>query len=116
LTEYELHKAVIANLRLRAVPDLFYWHTPNSGRRTMGEISGLRQMGFVAGIPDLFFLHRGKLSGLELKTLKGKATSDQLLVVDRIEKAGGQAEISYGLDHALGCLEAWGLIRAEVKA
>jgi len=116
LTEYELHKAVYANVLKRAFPDVFPWHTPNSGRRTMGEIMGLRQMGFVAGFPDLAFLHNSKFYGLELKTLKGKATGDQLLVIDRIKKAGGQAEISYGLDHSLGCLEAWGLIRAEVKA
>lgn len=115
MSEYELHKAVVRHLRMRGAPGMFFWHTPNSGRRTMGEIQGLRQMGFVAGLPDLFLLHDGKLCGLELKTLKGKATSDQLKIIDQIKAAGGTAEITYGLDHALGTLEAWGLIREGAK-
>jgi len=111
LTEYELHKAVVQHVRARGVPGLLYWHTPNSGRRTMPEIMRLRAMGFRAGMPDLFFLHQGRLYGQELKTLKAKATSEQLQVIDEIKQNGGEAEITCGLDHSLASLKSWNLVK-----
>jgi hypothetical protein len=112
--EYELQKAVVLHVRRRA-PGLLYWHTPNQGARSLKTVMALRAMGFKKGIPDLFFFKKGTLFGLELKILDGSATSDQLEVVDQIKAEGGKAEITYGLDHALATLEAWGLIRAEIK-
>ena len=111
MTEYELHKAVVQHVRQRGMPGLYYFHPANSGRRTMPEIMRLRAMGFRSGVPDLFFLYGGTLFGLELKTLKGKATCKQLTNIDEIKLNGGEAEITYGLEHALASLKTWNLVK-----
>ena len=48
---------------------------------------------FVSGIPDLLVLYRGVFAAIELKFMKGKATKLQVIMLSRIEKAGGMAEI-----------------------
>ena len=66
----------------------------------------------MAGFPDLMVCYKGFFVALEIKTLVGRATFQQLKVIEDIRMAGGWAwvvtsvdEVSKYLgviDHALG--------------
>lgn len=113
--EQTIHRAVATNLRKRGAPGMVYWHTPNQGRvgghrgRVQGAI--LKSLGVRAGVSDFVFLHGGKFYALELKAGAGKPTEDQLAFIADVNNAGGFAAWASGLDRALACLEAWGLLK-----
>ena len=106
-----MHKAVISHLRTRAEPRVFYWHTPNGGKRGIIEASIFKSLGVVAGVPDLVFVHRGECFGLELKADRGKLTPSQVLVHAAMQEAGAKTAVAHSLDEALVTLECWGLLK-----
>lgn len=113
--EQSIHKAVADNLRRRGAPGMVFWHTPNQGRvgGHRGRIQGaiLKSLGVRAGVSDFVFLRDGKFYALELKAGAGKPTEDQLKFISDVNDAGGFAAWASGLDRALACLEAWGLLK-----
>jgi hypothetical protein len=111
LTEQQIQKAVFANLKLRAAPGVFAWHPFSGGYRKPKEAAIYKGLGAIAGLPDVMVLFKGTLYAIELKTETGKPTENQLHVVEAIRTAGGHACVVYGLDRALACLEAWGILR-----
>jgi len=109
--EQVIQRALVQHLRLRAWPDVVWFAVPNGGWRSPVEGAILKATGVLPGVPDLVFIHRERAYFLELKTEEGKPTEKQLEVISRLEKAGAYTAICYGLDRALACLTAWGLIR-----
>ena len=81
----------------------------NDNRILHWRMSGASNM---AGFPDLMVCYKGLFVALEIKTLVGRATFQQLKVIEDIRMAGGWAwvvtsvdEVSKYLgviDHALG--------------
>jgi hypothetical protein len=110
-TEAQIHRAVMDHLRLRGRPGLLYWHTPNEGRRTKAEAGKLKAMGMTAGIPDLVLICDGRTFGLELKRMKGRASPQQVAMVEAFQRAGADAAIVAGVDAALDKLQTWGVLR-----
>jgi hypothetical protein len=104
VTESEIQKAVFAHLRQRGAPGIVYWHTPN-------DPSSRRKVGYRPGVADVCVVHDGKFFALELKTEKGRPDEDQLKFRDQINNAGGFAMVVHGIERALGCLQAWGVLR-----
>jgi hypothetical protein len=51
--------------------------------------------------------------GLELKAEGGSATQKQLEAIAAMEAAGAYCCVAEGLDRALACLEAWGILRGR---
>ena len=51
-----------------------------------------------AGIPDVLVCYRGKLVGIEIKTLTGKPTKLQWRELKLIREAGGVATICFGVE------------------
>ena len=112
--EQVIQTAVIAHLAARSVPGVFYWHTPNQGKRGFVNAAALKAMGLVAGVPDLLILKDGNLHALELKSAKGALSPSQRLVMARMESCGAQVAVASSIDEALVTLEFWGVIRRAV--
>lgn len=112
--EQTIQHAVISHLKARAEPRVFYWSTPNEGRRGYVAAAALKRSGLTAGVPDLLILKAGDLYALELKAPGGRLTPSQRLVMDRMAECGAQVAVAHSLDEALVTLECWGLIRREI--
>lgn len=109
--EQQIQKAVVQHLRLRAEPKVFFWSTPNEGKRGFTNAAALKAMGMTAGVPDLLILKDGRLHALELKAAKGTLTPSQRLVLAHMENCGAETAVAHSIDEALVTLEYWGLLR-----
>ena len=108
-TEFEIHKALVKHLRVRARPDVVWFHVPNAPRNKI-QGARLKAMGMLAGAPDLIFLHQGKAFALELKSKTGIRVRPSKFC-SRWLAAGGNYCLENSLDGALSCLEHWGIIK-----
>jgi hypothetical protein len=111
--EQQIHQAVVAHLNMRAEPKVFFWHTPNEGKRGYVNAAHLRAMGMTAGVPDLLILKDGKLHALELKAPKGRLTPSQRGVLERMVHCGALVAVAHSIDEALVTLEFWGILRRD---
>src|SRR5215831_6666467 len=111
--EAAIHATVCDHLRLRAKPDVLWLHVPNGGTRDIREAARFKRMGVLAGASDLLFWHRGNSFALELKSPGGRLSEAQLEFLTRFNDAGGHAASAVGIERALACLEAWGLLRGR---
>lgn len=111
--EADIQCAIVQHLRLRGVPGLVWWHTPNGGKRGISEASMFKAMGVRAGVSDLILVHANKIFALELKAPGGRATEAQMAFISDIDRAGAFTALVEGLDPAIRTLEAWGLLRGE---
>ena len=109
--EQEIQKAVVAHLRLRAEPNVFFFSIPNEGKRGFVNAAALKAAGMTAGVPDLLILKGGKLSALELKAPGGRLSPSQRLVGARMEECGAEISVAHSIDEALVTLEVWGILR-----
>ena len=97
-------------MRATLPADAMAWATPNADDRSGGHDQASRERrkwkaaqernkGLVPGIPDLFVLYQGRLTGIELKrppaTLKngaksrqGESSESQQAITPRLEAAG----------------------------
>jgi len=108
--EAAIQRAVFQHLGARGAPGVFAFHPANGGYRKPVEAAILKGMGVVAGVPDVIAIHNGRCFALELKAEGGRATDKQLEAIAAMEAAGAFTAIAEGLDRALACLEAWGLL------
>lgn len=77
-----------------------------------GEVPGVRiGRGIVAGIPDIFVLHRGKAHFIELKTIDGEFSDEQKSVATAVIVAGGCVGAATRAEHVFGCLDEWRIPR-----
>jgi VRR-NUC domain-containing protein len=111
--EQIIHKAVVAHLNARAEPRVFFWHTPNGGKRGIVEAKIFKALGVIAGVPDLIILKAGELYALELKASKGRITPAQNRVMDRLTDCGASVAIAHSIDEALITLEVWGILKRD---
>lgn len=111
MTEQQIQKAVFAHLRSRGTKGIVAWHPFSGGYRKPKEAAIYKGLGVMAGLPDVMVIHRGNLYCLELKREGGRASEIQLQVISELSNAGAFTAIAEGLDRALACLSAWGLLR-----
>jgi hypothetical protein len=109
--EQQIHKAVVSHLNTRAESKVFFWHTPNEGKRGWTNAAALKAMGMTAGVPDLLILKSGRMYALELKAPGGRLTPSQVLVMGRMQDCGAEASVAFSLDEALVTLECWGILK-----
>ena len=67
--------------------------------------------GIVAGVPDLFVLHRGIAHMVEIKTPAGELSDPQQSVMAAVLASGGRVGVVRDADEMLGLLDAWGIPR-----
>lgn len=115
--EDELHRSVVAHLRLRSRPGVVFWHTPNGGARSGVTGAMLKALGTRAGVPDLLFIlpPSGRIAGLELKAGRGKPTDQQQRFGQELVEAGGLWSWANNIDDVLSTLTRWGVIDAGVN-
>jgi hypothetical protein len=114
--EQQLQQAVVQHLRLRAYPGVFFWSTPNEGKRGFVNAAALKAAGMTAGVPDLLILKGGKLYALELKAPSGRLSPSQRLVGARMEECGAEVSVAHSIDEALVTLEYWGILKRSVAS
>jgi len=110
LTEQQIQSAVFEHLRVRGAPGIFAWHPFSGGYRRPIEAAIYKSLGARAGLPDVMVLHRSKLFCLELKKEGGRVTDKQLATIAALREAGAFVGIAEGINRAIACLEAWGLL------
>jgi hypothetical protein len=111
--EQQIQKAVVEHLLVRGHPDAFYFHCPNGGYRRPIEAAILKEIGTVAGVPDLIIVHTGRVFALELKAPGGRVSDVQAVVHERLRRAGAEVAVAWGLDQALKQLFSWNLLRGR---
>jgi hypothetical protein len=110
--EEVIHRAVVDHLRQRGNPEAVWFHVPNQSKASPQYRRKLAAMGLRPGVSDLVFLHNGEAFALELKRQKGGVVSDnQDQFLADWKAAGGEGFVARGLDEALACMKAWGVLR-----
>lgn len=66
------------------------WHTPNGGKRNAIEAKRFKDIGVIAGIPDLFFLWKGKLYGFEVKVTGDRQSEAQKEIEAKLKANGAE--------------------------
>jgi hypothetical protein len=109
--EAQIQRSVLEHLRIRAVPNCFYFHCPNGEWRSRITGAILKGQGVVAGIPDLIIVHAGRTYGLELKSDNGRTTDVQRSTHARMREAGAIVSTAWGIDEAVAQLCEWQLLK-----
>lgn len=110
-SEDQIQKYVVAALRASARPDVVYWHTPNDAKRSWGNVSRLKAMGMLAGIPDLILCRNGETFFLEIKASGGRLSDNQKNIHAKLAATGFPVMVGYGQDECLSFLSHSDLLR-----
>ena len=113
--EQAIQRAVFEHLRARGAPGVFAFHPANGGYRKPVEAAIMKGLGVAAGVPDIIAIHNGRVFALELKAEGGRTSDKQLATMAAMREAGAFTAVAEGLDRALACLEAWGLLKGRVS-
>jgi hypothetical protein len=113
--EQQIHLAVAKHLRLRGMPGLVHFHCP-MGAHYASRFQGamMQALGARKGVSDFILVYRSRIYCLELKSIGGRPTEEQLLFLSDMERQGAVTAIAVGIDQALKTLETWGLIKPSV--
>jgi hypothetical protein len=114
--EQNMQLAVVEHLRIRGVPGLLYWHTPQGAHyssRVQGAI--MKGLGTMPGVSDLLLLYMRRFYALELKAPGEKPDKNQMAFLEAFWRHGGYAEYADNLDRAIEVLEEWGLLRGKAQ-
>ena len=106
-----IQTAVVEHLAWRGIAGLWWTHFPAGGLRNRIVAAQLKGAGTKAGVPDLLLLAQGRLFGLELKTERGRLSTDQIATHAAMRDAGAVIGVAGGVDEALDLLSEWGLLR-----
>ena len=119
LTEHPLQRQIADALRLEIAPPgkvsrdgVVWWSVDHASYA--GTVPGARiGRGIVAGVPDLFVLHRGIAHMVEIKTPAGELSDPQQSVMAAVLASGGRVGVVRDANEMLGLLDAWGIPRAR---
>ena len=118
--EGPIHRAILAWLRLALPRDSCSepWHTPNGGQRSAIAGKKMKDMGTMAGIPDLCFLRReqgvGRLYFIEVKAPDETLSGQQVKTVGMLEQYGAYVAVARSVDDARDIVRRWGIKTREV--
>lgn len=113
MSEAQLHRQTAAYLA-QALPEDCAWTTFPAGGGGRVRGAQLKAAGLRAGWPDVQILwyvgsNRGVFVCLELKTLKGRLSDEQIACHFDIRKAGGYVFVCRSLDEVEGFLRGFGI-------
>src|SRR5262249_48613887 len=111
--EQAIQKTLAEHLRLRAAPNVYWFHPANGGARTAIEGAILKACGVRAGTPDLICIGGGKTYGLEVKANGGRLSNAQRVAHYEMRAAGAEVAVAVGLNAALEKLEEWQVLRGR---
>lgn len=97
-SEYMQQVRFVAWFRFR-YPEEIIFHIPNGGGRSKVEGAKLKNMGVLAGVPDLFIPSRRLF--IEMKREKGeKASAEQVAIMDKLRGYGFLCHVCNGFEAA----------------
>lgn len=100
-----MHSEIVRGIRF-SYPDLFWWHTPNEGKRTPFEQYKFKELGGDSGVADFVVLEESNFSKgllMEVKCGKNKCSVKQVDFLVRGTKRDCIAAVVY--DSAADALE-----------
>jgi hypothetical protein len=117
--EHALQRQICDVLRLEIAPPgkvskygVVWWAVDHANYA--GEVPGIRiGRGIVAGLTDLFVLHRGRAHFPEIKTPAGELSDAQKSVAAAVLAAGGKVAVVRDAADLLVALDEWGIPRAH---
>ena len=115
-SEHQLQASVAEFLGFALPPhEAVFCSIPNGGKRDKATAGKLKAEGLQPGAPDLLILWRGRTIGLELKTGRGRLSSEQLAFSMRWTTAGGLYAVARSLEEVADLLDAAGVpLRARI--
>jgi hypothetical protein len=115
-SEHHLQASVAEFLGYALPPhEALFLSIPNGGKRAKATAGKLKAEGLQPGAPDLLILWKGRAIGLELKTGKGRLSSEQLAFSMRWTTAGGLYAVARSLEEVADLLDAAGVpLRARI--
>lgn len=105
---------IIEWFKLVRTSDWVYAHIPNGGNRSAREGARFKQLGVVAGMPDLLIIFDSKAYFIELKTAKGKTRPVQDDCHERLQRAGARVAVCRSLDDVRAAFKGWRVPTREV--
>lgn len=78
-----------------------FFHIPNGGKRNIIEAKKFKDLGVVAGVPDLFLcVARHGYNGffIEMKAQKGRLSENQKEIIEKLRKENYKVSIINNLD------------------
>ncbi len=103
MTEEDVEQIKICDW-VKQCTNLPFIHTANERRCSPQQGALLKRKGVLAGVSDIFIPRaHGKYHGtfLELKTLKGKPTPNQIKFIDEMNAEGYFSMVVYGAEEAI---------------
>lgn len=113
--EQQIQISFMAYIGQCGVDGLFAFHIPNGVKSNPFVGSILKKMGLVAGMPDLFLIHKGHLFALEIKKPKGRLSPAQIMTIAELRSAGVECAVAFGLDQCIEQLDAWRLTKKYAR-
>jgi hypothetical protein len=111
--EAALHVSVVEWLTRFGKPGLIWFHPANERRCSPRQGAQLKRMGVKAGVPDICLVRPGGAAAyLELKSAKGRQTSEQIAFEQLCKTNGSPYAIARTIDEAITTLTAWGCLRS----
>lgn len=115
--EFQIHRAYVmwfcgvpGKIEPAGLPGVVTWHTPNGGHRDPREGKLFKELGVLAGFPDVAHLWGG-LFLIEVKDPNGRLSSAQTALHPRLAAAGAKVATAYSLADAKAQARAWNLVR-----
>lgn len=107
-TEDKLHRSIWKQLCVLLPHDCEAWSVEN---RNLGIVVGRQNKarGCKAGVPDMHFLHNGRLLCVELKAGRTRVSDTQKDMHDRIRFCGGTVQACRSLDEVVTFLTEQGV-------
>jgi hypothetical protein len=115
--EHRLQSQVAAYLRLILPPEVFATAIDHANKRD--ELTGaiLKARGAVAGLPDHWLIHDGRVFCIELKRKGGVLSADQIMCHLLLRRAGAEVVVCRSLEDVENALLAWSIpLRGRIAA
>ena len=117
--EHPIQKQLTDVLRLEVAPPgkvsrygVCWWAIDHANYA--GEVPGIRVgRGIIAGVPDLYILHRGRAHHLEIKAEDGELSEAQQSVCAAVLAAGGRVAVVRSAGELLAAIDEWQIPRAH---
>lgn len=96
-------------------PKVFWFHPVNEGKRTKFEQFKAKATHIKAGVPDILIFKQKEITlcykycglAIELKSAKGKTTTNQLNCLSSLRDNGWKVEVCYGTNEAIKVIKEY---------